>query len=175
MTLKEFSIALGFHKWCILDPSTLAKKHQYDCSSWWSSISDEPVSIKNSIVSIHNSSLKFLAKWLAMVVNPRADLLLCSLLELQYLYAMVNKIRCSPVRSMIALWQKMISSKSPHRYDLSSHSHCEIYRCDGKCWSHLLSRNGGVQIRGRSQAFCARAHDARGAQELYLYVLPQVW
>jgi len=27
MKLKEFSIALGFHKRCILDPSELAKKH----------------------------------------------------------------------------------------------------------------------------------------------------
>ena len=57
--------------------------------------------------------MRFLAKWLAMVVHPRADLGLCSLLELQYLYAMANKIRFSPVRSMIAHWQKMISGKSP--------------------------------------------------------------
>ena len=27
MTLKEFSIALGFHKRCILDPNTLAEKY----------------------------------------------------------------------------------------------------------------------------------------------------
>ena len=44
---------------------------------------------------------------------PRADLRLCSLPELQCLYAMANKIRFSPVRSMLAHWQKMISGKSP--------------------------------------------------------------
>jgi hypothetical protein len=33
MKLKEFSIALGFHKRCILDPSELAKKHRYDQNS----------------------------------------------------------------------------------------------------------------------------------------------
>ena len=33
MTLKQFSIALGFHKRCILDPNTLAEKYQYDCNS----------------------------------------------------------------------------------------------------------------------------------------------
>jgi len=83
MKLKEFSIALGFHKRCILDPSELAKKHRYDQNSWWSAISNEPVSSKNNIVSIHNPTVRFLAKWLAMVVHPRADLRLCSLPELQ--------------------------------------------------------------------------------------------
>jgi hypothetical protein len=102
MTLKYFSIAMGFHKRCILDPNTLAENYQYDCSSWWSLISNEPVSSKNNIVSIHNPTLRFLDKWLAMVVHPRADLHLCSLPELQCLYAMANKIRFSPIRSMLA-------------------------------------------------------------------------
>ena len=83
--LKDFSIALCFHKRCILDPNELTKKHRYDQNSWWSAISNEPVSSKNSIVSIHNPTLRFLAKRLAMVVHPRADFCLCSLPELQYL------------------------------------------------------------------------------------------
>ena len=83
MKLKTlFSIALGFHKRCILDPNELAKKHRYDQNSWWSAISNEPVSGKNSIFSVHNPTLRFLAKWLAMVVHPCADLCLCSLPEL---------------------------------------------------------------------------------------------
>ena len=90
MKLEDFSIALGFHRRCILDPKELAKKHHYDQNSWWSAISNEPVNSKNSIVSIHNPTLRFLAKWLAMVVHPRADLHLCSLPELQYLYAMAK-------------------------------------------------------------------------------------
>ena len=48
-----------------------------------------------------------------MVVHSRTDLCLCSLPELQCLYAMANKILFSPVRSMLAHWQKMISSGSP--------------------------------------------------------------
>jgi hypothetical protein len=71
------------------------------------------VSSKNSIVSIHNPTLRFLAKWLAMVVHPRANLRHCSLPVLQCLYAMANKICFSPVRSMLAQWQKMISGRSP--------------------------------------------------------------
>ena len=104
MKLKYFSIALGFHKRCILDTNELAKKHRYDRTSWWSAISNEPVSSKNSIVSIHNPTLMFLAKWPAMVVHPRVDLHLCSFPELQYLYAMAKQIRCSPVRTMLAHW-----------------------------------------------------------------------
>ena len=68
MKPKDFSMVLGFDKKCILDPSVLANEHDYDRSSWWSSISDEPVSSKNSIVSIHNPTLRILAKYLNMVV-----------------------------------------------------------------------------------------------------------
>ena len=34
MKLKDFSIALGFNKRCILDPIELANKHRYDRNSW---------------------------------------------------------------------------------------------------------------------------------------------
>jgi hypothetical protein len=113
MNLQQFSVAMGFNKRCILDPKTLVEHYEYDRSSWWSLISNEPVSSKNSIVSIHNPTLRFLDKWLAMVVHSHTDLRLCSLPELQCLYAMANKIRFSPIRSMLAHWQKMISGRSP--------------------------------------------------------------
>ena len=67
MTLQQFSVALGFNRRCILDPNRLVERYQYDRSSWWSEISNEPVSSKNSIVSIHNPTLRFLAKWVAIV------------------------------------------------------------------------------------------------------------
>jgi hypothetical protein len=62
MTLQQFSVALGFNKRCILDPNTHVECYQYDRSSWWCEISNEPVSSKNSIVSIHNPTLRFLTK-----------------------------------------------------------------------------------------------------------------
>src|SRR6185312_16042344 len=113
MTLQQFSVALGFNKRCILDPNTLVECYQYDRSSWWCEICNEPVSSKNNIVSIHNPTLRFLAKWLAMVVHSCTDLRLCSLSDLSCLYAMANKIHFSAVRSMLAHWQKMIKGKSP--------------------------------------------------------------
>ena len=64
MTLQYFSVALGFIKRCILDPNTLVERYEYDHSSWWSVISNEPICSKNSIVSIHNPTLRFFAKWL---------------------------------------------------------------------------------------------------------------
>ena len=82
MTLRQFSVTLGFNKRCILDPNTLVENYQYDRSSWWSLISNEHVSSKNSIVSIHNPTLRFLSKWLAMAMHPHSDLRLCSLPEL---------------------------------------------------------------------------------------------
>ena len=68
---------------------------------------------KNTIVSIHNPTLRVLAKCLAMVVYSQANLMLYSSPELMYLFAMAKKIRYSPVMGMVAHWQKMITSKSP--------------------------------------------------------------
>jgi hypothetical protein len=102
MTLQQFSVALGFNERCILDPNTIVERYQYDRSSWWSEISNEPVSSKNNIDSIHNPTLRFLAKWLTMVVHSRIDL-----------YAMANKIHFSPVRSMLAHLWMMITAESP--------------------------------------------------------------
>ncbi|RLM73757.1 hypothetical protein C2845_PM15G04600 [Panicum miliaceum] len=103
----------GFDKKCLLDPSVSAKTYKYDRTTWWNEISEEPVSSKNSIVSIHHPTLRMLAKWICMVVHPRSNLRLCSLSELQYLFAMAKKIKLSPVMSMLAHWQKMIAGRSP--------------------------------------------------------------
>ncbi|RLN08040.1 hypothetical protein C2845_PM11G04430 [Panicum miliaceum] len=112
LTAKELSVALGFDKKCLLHPSVLAKSYKYGRTTWWNEISKEPVSSKNSIVSIHNPTLRMLAKWICMVVHPCSDLRLCSLPELQYLFARAKKIKLYPIMSMLAHWQKMISGRS---------------------------------------------------------------
>jgi hypothetical protein len=43
---REFSEALGFHNKRLLDPNALTKDHQYDRTTWWNSISEEPVATK---------------------------------------------------------------------------------------------------------------------------------
>jgi len=173
MTLQQFSVTLGFNKRCNLDPNTLAQCYEYDHSSWWSLISKEPVSSKNSIVSIHNPTLRFLAKWFAMVVHSRTNLRLCSLPDLQCLYAMANKIRFSPVRSILAHWQKIILGRSPIEITpLVTRVARYVKTMEGAEVTFLPET--GVQIRGQSRAFCARAHDAGGTRELYLYVLSRV-
>ena len=68
MPIRDFSNALGFSKKCTLEATALTEEHDYDRSAWWSEILDEPVSSKNSIVSIHNPTLRVLAKYIAMVV-----------------------------------------------------------------------------------------------------------
>jgi len=113
MLLRDFSNALGFSKKCLLEANALTDDLEYDRSAWSNEISDEPVSSKNSIVSIHNPTLRVLAKYLAMVVFCRADFRLCSSSEIMCLYAMAKKIRYSPVMGMVAHWQKMITCKSP--------------------------------------------------------------
>ena len=139
MLPRDFSNALGFSKKCILEVNALTK---YDCSAWWNEISDEPVSSKNSIVSIHNPTLRVLAKYLAMVLFSRADLRLCSSSDLMCLYAMAKKIRYSPVMGMVAHWQKMITCKSSIDITSTGYPHCAVCRCFGECTSHISARNG---------------------------------
>ncbi|PVH34204.1 hypothetical protein PAHAL_8G171300 [Panicum hallii] len=85
LTARELSVALDFSEKCLLDPHALIKDYQYDFTTWWNEIFEETVSSKSSIVSIHNPTLRLLAKWLCMVVHPRSNLRLCSLPELQCL------------------------------------------------------------------------------------------
>jgi hypothetical protein len=113
MLPRDFSNALGFSKKCILEANALVDDLEYDRSAQWNKISDEPVSSKNSIVSIHNPTLGVPTKYHAMVVFSRADLRLCSSSELMCLYAMAKRIRHSPVMGMVVHWQKMITCKSP--------------------------------------------------------------
>jgi hypothetical protein len=79
LTAKDLSVAPGFHKKRLLDPNALTKDHQYDRTTLWNSISEEPVSSNNSIVPTHNLTLSLLAKSLCMVVHLHSDLQLCSL------------------------------------------------------------------------------------------------
>lgn len=57
LSLKQMSLALGFHKCCILDANTLVKDHRYNRNTWWDTISNDPICSKNSITSIHNPTL----------------------------------------------------------------------------------------------------------------------
>jgi len=109
LTPKQLSDALGFHKKCVIDVELLVTNHRYNRAQWWDSIMGELSSGKNSITSIHNPTLRLLAKWIAMVVHPRADLRLCLLQDLECLYGMVKKIRFSPVMSMLDDWQRLVT------------------------------------------------------------------
>jgi len=117
MKLRDFS-SVGFSKKYTLQATARTEEHDYDRSEWWNKISDEPVSSKNNIVSIHDPTLRVLTKYLAMVVFSRADLRLCSSSELMCLFAMAKKIRYSPVMGMVTHWQKMITTKST--FDITS-------------------------------------------------------
>jgi hypothetical protein len=86
LTTKELSVALCFSKKCFLDPSALVKTINMIAQPGGTKFLKSLLASKNSIVSIHNPTLRLLAKWLCMVVHPHSNLCLCSLLELQLLW-----------------------------------------------------------------------------------------
>lgn len=61
----------------VFHENILIADHRYDRTQWWGTISNEPYSIKNNIISIQNQTLRFLVKWIGMVVHSLIDLRLC--------------------------------------------------------------------------------------------------
>jgi hypothetical protein len=109
---KKLSEALGFSKKCLTSPERLVSNYRYNRAQWWDTITGEPLGGKNSITSIHNPTIRFLAKWIAMVVHPRADLRLCLSSDTECLFALVRKIWYSPVMSMLDDWQRLVTSRA---------------------------------------------------------------
>lgn len=98
----NLSLLLGFHRKCIVDFDKAVR--DFNCQSFWTSISDQVVVGKFAprCTDIHNPTLRLMHKWLALSIFPREDVRLVHNDELKILYAMVKKIRVSPVKPMIA-------------------------------------------------------------------------
>ena len=67
-----------------------------DKVDFWKEISDKDSSTQPRTSEIHNPTLRFMHRWLAMTLFPRNDLRTVRVEEMKIIYAMVNKI-CIPL------------------------------------------------------------------------------
>src|SRR6187551_2533119 len=104
---RDFSLALGFSSRCSLEPSRALKR--FDRVAFWKRISGNTNCHAPRMNSIHNPTLRFMHKWVAMTVFPRADIRPVNTVELRILYAMFKKVPVSPVKDMIDHWLSHIS------------------------------------------------------------------
>ena len=68
---------------------------------------------KHSITLIHNPTLRFLVRWIAIVVYPREDTCCIQIHELKLLYDMYHKLRVSPVMNLVEYWMGLVKSSAP--------------------------------------------------------------
>ena len=108
-TWKEFSVLLGFHERCAVDLENATSS--FNRPGFWKDIAGNRDCSQPRTNDIHNPTLRLMHKWLAMTVFPREDIRPVRVDELRILYAMVHKIRVSPVRCMIKQWLEQFKLK----------------------------------------------------------------
>jgi hypothetical protein len=62
---------------------------------------------------IHNPSLRFLHRWISFTLFPMAELRSVTILELKCLFAMVNRIKCTPVADIIDYFKNVHKMSGP--------------------------------------------------------------
>jgi hypothetical protein len=99
LTWKDFSTLLGFDQHCLVDDNhALIGFHK---ESFLESITGTESSGGARCNDIQNSTLRLMHKWVAIRCFPREDVRIVRVDELRVLYAMVNRIKFSPVKFMV--------------------------------------------------------------------------
>ena len=93
---------LGFDKNCNHNLDRAVEG--FDRVDFWKEISDKDSSSQPRTSEIHNPTLRFMHRWLAMTLFPRNDLHTVRVDEMKIMYAMLSKTRISPVIGMIDYW-----------------------------------------------------------------------
>jgi len=99
LSYQEPSEMLGFAVAC--NPNTEFTAAQ--ATSFWREISGQ-VRGKRSITRIHNPTLRFLARWVMLVLLPCDDVHCVNVHDLEILHAMCTRHKISPVRRMVRCW-----------------------------------------------------------------------
>ncbi|WVZ70531.1 hypothetical protein U9M48_019191 [Paspalum notatum var. saurae] len=106
LTLRQFSNLLDFSPQCTLSEDLAG----FNSVEFWKELVGPDAPRKKSIAHIRHPTLRFLARWLTMVVFPRDDTRCATIEDVRCLYAMWKKIKFAPTLSMIRHWQGLAQS-----------------------------------------------------------------
>jgi hypothetical protein len=70
-------------------------------------------SVKLRFSDIHNPSLRFLHRWMSFTLFPMAELCSVTTPELKSLFAMVNRIKYTPVANIIDYFKNVHKMSGP--------------------------------------------------------------
>jgi hypothetical protein len=122
-----FSELLDFSKSCLPESSAMRNFNKIEFSD---AISGKFVMLRFS--DIHNPSLTFLYRWMSFTLFPMVELHSVTTPELKCLFAMVNKIKYTPVADIVDYFKNVHKMSGPIECT-SGHSDCH------ESW---VSRNG---------------------------------
>jgi hypothetical protein len=94
--LSRFNELLDFSKSCLLESTTMRNFNKVEFSD---TISRKSARLRFS--DIHNPSLRFLHRWMSFTLFPMAELHSVTTTELKCLFAMVNRIKYTPVADIV--------------------------------------------------------------------------
>jgi len=83
--------------------------HRFNKAEFWEAITTSHNCSKPRPNEIHNPTLHFLHRWMDVNLFPRNDVHPLRVEDLKLLYAMVHKIRVSPIKLLVAHWQGLFS------------------------------------------------------------------
>jgi hypothetical protein len=106
--LSYFSELLEFSKSCLPESSAMRNFNKVEFSD---AISGKSTRLRFS--DIHNPSLRFLHRWMSFMLFPIVELCSIATPELKCLFAMVNRIKYTPVANIVDYFKNMNKMLGP--------------------------------------------------------------
>jgi hypothetical protein len=106
--LSRFSELLDFSKSCLPKSTAMRNFNKVEFSD---TISGKSARLRFS--DIHNPSLRFLHRWMSFTLFLMAELYSVTTAELKCLFAMVNRIKCSPVADIVDYFTNVSKISGP--------------------------------------------------------------
>jgi hypothetical protein len=103
-----FSELLDFSKSCLSESSAMRNFNKVEFSD---AISRKSTSLRFS--DIHNSSLRFLHSWMSFTLFSMVELRSVATPELKYLFAIVNRIKYTPVADIVDYFKNVHKMPGP--------------------------------------------------------------
>jgi hypothetical protein len=105
---SHFSELLDFSKSCLPESSAMRNFNKVEFSD---AISGKSARLRFN--DIHNPSLRFLHRWMSFILFTMADLCSVTTSELKCLFAMVNRIKYTPVADMVDYFTNVSKISGP--------------------------------------------------------------
>jgi hypothetical protein len=160
---SRFSKLLDFSKSCLPESSAMRNFNKVEFSD---AISGK--SARLGFSDIHNPRLRFLHRWMSFMLFPMVQLCSVTTPELKCLFALVKRIKYTPVANIVDYFKNVLKMLGP----IESTSLVTWIAMNLGCleMANLAYIEVDVPILGIDH-FCLWAHFARGTRSFFIYAV----